>query len=62
MSDPTNPENGTPPYLLSDHEIALVMAALRVVGKSKYDPDSIQQEYSTALEWLKEFRRQAEAG
>jgi len=60
MADPTTLENGTPPYPLSDHEIALVMAAMRMVGKSMYDPDSIQQEYSTALEWLKEFRRQAE--
>jgi hypothetical protein len=58
MGDPTTYENRTPPHPLSDHEIALVMTALQMAGRSKYDLESIQHEYMTARGWLKEFRSQ----
>jgi len=52
--------DGTPIQEMTNHDIALIMTALRLMGTPTDDPEKIQHEFSHAWEWLTEFRRQPE--
>jgi hypothetical protein len=46
-------DDGSPRHPLSDHDIALVMAVLRLAGKPNDFPQTIEHEYSRCVETLK---------
>ena len=52
-------EDGTPRHQLSDHDIALAMAVLRLAGKQNDWPRPIELEYSRCVETLKLLRSQS---
>jgi len=57
----TYDDGGTPRHQLSEHEIAMIMTALRMAGKPNDFPEQIQYEYSRTRDWLHQILSQPES-